>query len=222
VYKWFDWDPQITLLRFDASGRLIAKHSLGPLIAHPMIAALPSGEALVVGLAKDGPFNSNSTAILVSPDGKLLRQTGLPELLNFREPVIENPTRNRTHSPMLIPLVNSTGEAFIFREGTRGAIAAISGDLQVSSVVALRHPEGTRVFRPTLSGGQILVGVEKLPPRPSGKPLYAEFNIHSGEMTSSFFVDSADPGCGGSHGIIAFDLVHKLVGELETLPSSAK
>ena len=220
-----DYDQSLTLLRFDATGHLIARRALTRKIAHPYLAVFASGEALIVGLGFDGPYRGMSVAALVSPDGVLLRETGLPEALTTREPTYNAAHQPKTKSPILIPMIADDDRIAILRQGRTGAVAFISNALEISSVTRLKHPRGTRVGGPAALGPGWLFAIvwygsdQKPDPRESTK--YFRFNLQDGEIMAVY--DSLPalegPTCKSADGIQFFDLVQKTLNVM--VPAAA-
>jgi hypothetical protein len=207
-----DYGQVLTLLRFDADGHLVARHSLTRKIAHPRMAVFTSGDALIVGLAVDGPYRGLSLAALVSPDGVLLRETGLPEALTTREPTYNSAHQPKTKSPMLVPLIADNHRIAVLREGRTGAIAFISSALEINPVLRLQNPPFTNVHAPAVLGpGWLLAILEDYRPADQReRPRYARFNLQDGETLATYPIKPPLTGtaCKTSDGIQFFDLVH--------------
>jgi len=206
-----DYDPSLTLLRFDTTGHLIARRALTRKIAHPRMAVFSSGDALIVGLAFDGPYRGLSLAALVSSEGVLIRETRLPEMFTNREPTYNSAHQPKTKSPMLMPMLADGDRIVILREGKTGAVAFISNALEVSSVRRLKHPSGTSLHAPAALGTDWLFAiVEDTRPAPPRAPTkYGRFSLPEGEITATYDTQPplVGPACKNSDGIQFFDLI---------------
>ena len=204
------YDQFSTLLRFDAIGHLIARHAVTRKIAHPRLAVFASGDALIVGLAFDGPYRGLSLAALVSSEGVLLRETRLPEILTRQEPGYNSAHQPKMKSPMLIPMIGDDDRVVIFREGGTGAVAFISNAFEISSVTALKHPSGTRVRAPAVLGtGWLFAMLEDLQqPDPRARTKYARFTLRDGEIAATYrdLPFLVGPACKSSDEVLFFDI----------------
>jgi hypothetical protein len=219
-----DYDQSLTLLRFDATGRLIARHALTRKIAHPRMAVFASGEALLVGLAFDGPYRGLSLAALVSPEGTLRHETRLPEILTTREPTYNSAHQPKTKSPMLIPMIADDEHIAILREGKTGAVAFISSDLEVSSVTRLKHPPGTAVRAPAALGSDWLFVIADNQQRyPRAWIKYVRFHLPDGEVVAIYDTQPTltGPACKSADGIQFFDLVQGTLDVVVPVAASA-
>ena len=205
-----DYDPTLTLLRFDATGRLIARLALTRRIAHSRMAVFASGDALIVGLAVDGPHRGRSLAAIVSSEGVLLRESHLPQLLTDREPTYNAAHQAKTKSPMLIPMITDDDRIAILREGKTGALVYVSNTLEVSSVTRLKHPPGTSVRAPAVLGPDWLFAILDPPTPPRTRANYVRFNLQDGEIMATYPIPTtiSGSGCKSSDGIQFFDIVH--------------
>jgi hypothetical protein len=163
--RWHEEDPQLWVLRFSDTGRVLATMPLQAEFADVRLAVFPSGSFLVAGHLSVASLPGEPLpvpdlipyAAIFSRDEKLVWKVELPDTVLLPEP------RSYAFVEQPEPMLGADGNMYVVVvPSEKPALTVVHSDGAVSGTVALRVPNGFLLTEPRLAGERIIAQVSEI------------------------------------------------------------
>lgn len=183
-------DPQPTLLRFDSKGDLIDSHHLEQLQKYGgpyKLAVFDTGDIL---LLDTGPGNRNPDALVLSPEGKILKTISLAG--SALDESIDTRAELREFHYLPVTVISSRDTVFLVGGEELPSVAVVSSKGEVLYSAKLKVPVGYWIVTPRVSGEHVFAELEPAPKSGAQRSTreYGEFDSHSGVLLTRHPVPS--------------------------------
>jgi len=158
-------DPQLWILRFSDTGRVLAMNPIEAEFAYVRLAVFPSGSFLVVGYLSQTTLPGQTSpaeklvpyAAIFSRTVKLVRQVTLPDAVLLPEP------RTYGFVKQPEPMLGADGNMYVVVvPSEKPALTVVHLDGAVSGTVALRIPNGYLLGEPRLAGERLIAQISEI------------------------------------------------------------
>lgn len=182
--RYHEEDPQLWVLRFSDTGRVIAITPIEAEFAYVRLAVFPSGSFLVVGHLSVASLpgvpmpveNLIPYAAIFSRDGKLVRQVELPDTVLLPEP------RSYGSVKQPDPMLGADGNIYVLAvPSEKPALTVVHPDGAVSDTVPLRIPNGFMLIEPRLAGERLIAQVDEIKLQ-NGVREFVELDTRTGDL----------------------------------------
>jgi len=180
--RYHEEDPQLWVLRFSDTGRVIAVTPIQAEFAYVHLGVFPSGSFLVVGylsqasLPGEPPPKDIPYAAIFSREGKLVREVKLPNIVLIPEP------RDYGSVEQQIPMLGADGNMYVVVEPSeKPALTVLHPNGAVSGTVQLRIPDGFTLTDTQLAGQRLIANADEIKLR-NGLQQVLELNVGTGDL----------------------------------------
>ena len=185
IYERFhEEDPQLWILRFSDTGRVLAMNPIEAEFAYVRLAVFPSGSFLVVGYLSQATLPGATSpleklipyAAIFSRDVKLVREVTIPDEVLLPEP------RTYGFVKQPEPMLGGDGNMYVVVvPSEKPALTVVHPDGAVSGTVALRIPTGYLLGEPRLAGERLIAQVDEIKLQ-NGVREFVELDVHTGDL----------------------------------------